>query len=43
MSRSLIHRQVEMGVAVRIACLESIAAYLAEHAQRVSILRKNNT
>jgi aspartate carbamoyltransferase catalytic subunit len=42
MSRSLIHRQVELGVAVRMACLESISAYLVERAQRVSILRKDN-
>jgi aspartate carbamoyltransferase catalytic subunit len=40
MSRSLIHRQVELGVAVRMACLESVATYLLQRGQKVSILRK---
>jgi aspartate carbamoyltransferase catalytic subunit len=40
MSRSLIHRQVELGVAVRMACLESVASFLVQRGQRVSILRK---
>lgn len=41
MGRSLIHRQVELGVAVRMACLESIAACVADR-PRVSILKKDN-
>lgn len=39
-SRSLIHRQVELGVAVRMACLECVATHMFQRSSRVQILRK---